>query len=247
MNLVKNLFVIVGVLAAMGVTGVPVFAPPKIGVLSTGNELVDIKKTPAVGEVRDVNTHLLLALAKAWGCPGKSCGIVPDEAKALTAALKTACEENDIVLISGGSSAGEADRTAEITASLGTVFCHGIAVKPGKPTVLGKVGDTAVFGLPGHPAACYFMASLLVKAHVDARMGRPGAVNTVTAALTEHVSSNHGREELLCVRLQNGRATPLYAKSGVISTLSAADGYVVIPREAEGIRQGEKVIVNLFQ
>lgn len=236
----------VGVLAAMGVTEVSVFAPPRIGVLSTGNELVPISQTPTPGEIRDVNSHLLTALCKRWGCAYKSYGIVPDEAEALRQALKTACDENDIVLLSGGSSAGEADRTAETLAALGQVFCHGIAVKPGKPTVLGRVNETAVFGLPGHPAACYFMAALLVKAHVDARTGTQTGPRTVTAALTEHVPSNHGREELLPVTLTNGKAKPVYAKSGVISLLSAADGYVIIPRDAEGIREGSEVTVNLF-
>ena len=236
----------VGMLAAMGVTQVTVFAPPRIGVLSTGNELVPIEQTPAPGEVRDVNSHLLTALCKRWGCPYKSYGIVPDEALALRQALKTACDENDIVLLSGGSSAGEADRTAETLAALGQVFCHGIAVKPGKPTVLGRVKETAVFGLPGHPAACYFMAALLVKAHVDSRMGKKADSRTVTAQLTEHVPSNHGREELLPVTLTQGKAKPVYAKSGVISLLSAADGYVIIPRDAEGIQADTEVEVFTF-
>ena len=236
----------VGVLAAMGVYEASVYAPLKIGVLSTGNEIVPIEQTPAPGEIRDVNSHLLLSLGRRWGCACKSYGVIPDEEDALTRALQTACDENDIVLLSGGSSAGPADKTAEITGKLGTVFCHGIAVKPGKPTVLGRVGDTAVFGLPGHPAACFFTASLLVKAHLDARTGRSDQTNTVKAKLTEHVSSNHGRAELLCVKLTPEGAVPVHAKSGVISVLSAADGYVIIPREAEGIRAGSEVEVITF-
>ena len=236
----------VGVLSAMGVTQVSVFAPPRVGILSTGNELVPISAEPAVGEVRDVNAHLLLAMLRGRGCDCRSYGIIKDEEAALTEALRKAAAENDIVLLSGGSSAGEADKTAEILARLGTVFCHGIAVKPGKPTILGKIGGAAVFGLPGHPAACYFMASLLVGAHLDARAGIKGRRNTVKARIAEHVSSNHGREELLCVRLDGDQATPIYAKSGVISFLSAADGYVIIPRDAEGIAEGAEVEIFEF-
>ncbi len=236
----------VGVLAAMGVAEVQVYAPPRVGVLSTGDELVPIDNAPAPGEIRDVNSHILSALCARWGCVCKSYGIIRDEAAALTQALQTACNENDIVLLSGGSSAGPADRTAEIVGNLGEVFCHGIAVKPGKPTVLGRVGDAAVFGLPGHPAACFFTASLLVRTHLDARTGAKAPGRTVKARLAEHISSNHGRAELLCVKLTGELAVPLYAKSGVISLLAAADGYVIIPREAEGLRAGCEVTVNLF-
>ena len=236
----------IGVLAAMGQTRIKVYKKPRVGVISTGNELVDAAKTPLIGEIRDVNSHLLAAQVAAWGCEGRSYGIIPDEKEALEAALKQACAENDAVLLSGGSSAGEADKTAEIIGELGAVFCHGIAVKPGKPTVLGRIGETAVFGLPGHPAACFFMAALLGKRHIAALTGAKSTDRAVGAVLSEHVSSNHGREELLCVRLESGKAIPVYGKSGVISLLSAADGYLVIPREAEGIREGSRVDVILF-
>ena len=236
----------VGVLAAMGRESVPVFRRPGIGIISTGNEIVSIKATPLPGQVRDVNTHLLLSLCAAYGCKGRSYGVVPDEKDALLDALRTAAEENDAVLLSGGSSAGKADLTAEVMAELGSVFCHGVAVKPGKPTVLGQACGKAVFGLPGHPAACWFMAELLVKRYVNRLLRVTQTSIPVKAALTEHVSSNHGREELLCVRLENGTAAPVYGKSGVISQLAAADGYIVIPRDCEGLRAGEAVDVNLF-
>lgn len=237
----------VGVLAAMGITQIEVYKPPKIGILSTGNEIVPIEKEPGPGEVRDVNSHLLAALAAGWGCEYKTYGILPDREDVLTAALQKAAGENDIVLVSGGSSAGEADKTAGILSALGQVYCHGIAVKPGKPTILGSIGATPVFGLPGHPAACCFMAALLVKRHVAARTGTLCAEQTVTAVLSEHVSSNHGREELLCVRLEGSKAIPVHGKSGVISLLTAADGYVVIPRDTEGYAAGTAVKVHSFQ
>ena len=236
----------VGVLAAMGRGTVPVFRKPKIGVLSTGNEIIAIEKTPLPGQIRDVNTHLLLSLCAAYGCVGTSYGIVPDEKDALLAALRRAAAENDAVLLSGGSSAGKADLTAEAIDEIGEVYCHGIAVKPGKPTVLGQACGKAVFGLPGHPAACWFMAELLVKKYVNRLLRDETVPIPIKAALTEHVSSNHGREELLCVRLDGFAAAPVYGKSGVTSQLAAADGYIVIPRDCEGLRAGETVDVYLL-
>ena len=236
----------VGVLAAMGRGTVTVFRKPKIGILSTGNEIISIEKTPLPGQIRDVNTHLLLSLCAACGCVGTAYGVIPDEKDALLSALRKAAEENDAVLLSGGSSAGKADLTAEVIGALGEVYCHGIAVKPGKPTVLGHASGKAVFGLPGHPAACWFMAELLVKRYAQRMLREEIAPVPVKAALTEHVSSNHGREELLCVRLDGAAAAPVYGKSGVISQLAAADGYIVIPRDCEGLRAGETVDMYLF-
>ncbi|MBQ6067589.1 MAG: molybdopterin molybdotransferase MoeA [Clostridia bacterium] len=236
----------VGVLAAMGRGTVPVFRRPKIGILSTGNEIIAIEKKPLPGQIRDVNSHLLLSLCAVYGCEGTAYGVAPDEKNALLAALREAAAENDAVLLSGGSSAGKADLTAEAIDELGEVYCHGIAVKPGKPTVLGQVCGKAVFGLPGHPAACWFMAELLIKEYVHRLLRDETAPVPVKASLTEHVSSNHGREELLCVRLDGAAAVPVYGKSGVISQLAAADGYIVIPRDCEGLRAGEPVDVYLF-
>ena len=236
----------VGVLAAMGRGTVPVFRKPRIGILSTGNEIIPIEETPLPGQIRDVNTHLLLSLCALFGCEGRAYGVVPDEKDALLAALRKAAVENDAVLLSGGSSAGKADLTAEVIGELGEVYCHGIAVKPGKPTVLGEADGKAVFGLPGHPAACWFMTELLVKRYAQRLLRETAASYPVKAALAEHVSSNHGREELLCVRLDSGTAAPVYGKSGVISQLAAADGYIVIPRDCEGLRAGADVDVYLF-
>ena len=236
----------VGVLAAMGRGTVLVFRQPKIGILSTGNEIIPIEQTPQPGQIRDVNTHLLLSLCASCGCEGKTYDVVPDEKDTLLAALRTAAAENDAVLLSGGSSAGKADLTAEVIGELGEVYCHGIAVKPGKPTVLGQACGKAVFGLPGHPAACWFMAELLVKRYINRMLCEESAPVPVKAALSEHVSSNHGREELLCVRLDGTAAIPVYGKSGVISQLAAADGYIIIPRDCEGLQAGESVEVYQF-
>ena len=236
----------VGVLAAAGITECEVLARPKVGILSTGNEIVPAEAPVAPGKVRDVNAHLLEALCRAHGCETRRYGIIPDEEAALTAALQRAAAENDLALLSGGSSAGEKDLTAKVIAALGEVKAHGVAMKPGKPTVIGKIGKTPVFGLPGHPAACYFVTDVLVRPCIEVLSGAPLPRPAVTATLTENVSSNHGREEFVCVRLKYGQAAPVYGKSGVVSQLSAADGYLRIDRDREGLRRGETVIVYLF-
>ena len=236
----------VGVLAAAGVTACAVYGKPAVGILSTGNEIVPADGPAVLGKVRDVNAHLLEALCRGYGCGIRQYGIVPDEEAALTDALRTAARENDLVLLSGGSSAGEKDLTAKVMAKLGEVKAHGVAMKPGKPTVIGQIGETPVFGLPGHPAACYFVTDVLVRPCLEILSGAPLPRSATTASLTENVSSNHGREEYLCVSLKDGMAAPVYGKSGVVSQLSAADGYIRVERDCEGLAAGTAVTVYLF-
>ena len=136
----------VGVLASMGREEVTVFQKLRVGVLSTGNELVNVGQTPDIGQVRDVNSHLLASLVSSFGCEPVNYGIIKDDEGLLSDAITRTAAANDILLLSGGSSAGDADRTAALVQKYGTLFCHGIAVKPGKPTVLGQIGSTPVFG-----------------------------------------------------------------------------------------------------
>ena len=236
----------VGVLAAAGVTACPVIGKPDVGILSTGNEIVPTEQPVPLGKVRDVNAHLLEALCRGYGCDTKQYGIIPDDEAALTDALGQAASENDLVLLSGGSSAGEKDLTAKVMAKLGEVNAHGVAMKPGKPTVIGRIGATPVFGLPGHPAACYFVADVLVRPCIETLSGADLPRRTTQAAISENISSNHGREEYLCVCLKDGMARPVYGKSGVVSQLSAADGYIRVERDCEGLAAGAAVAVYLF-
>ncbi len=236
----------IGVLAAAGFAEVPVLRKLKVGVISTGNEIVGVEKDPLPGQVRDVNTHLLSALCEKMQCEVTSYGVIADEKTVFTDTLLRAVNENDAVLLSGGSSAGTMDLTAETIDAAGELYVHGIAVKPGKPTLIGSVGNSAVFGLPGHPAAAYFTTLSVVKAFIEAVYGIDMPEKTVTARLAEHVSSNHGREEFLCVSLKNGDATPVYGKSGVISQLTRSDGYLLIGRNSEGLAAGTAVTVRLF-
>ncbi|MDP3448503.1 MAG: molybdopterin-binding protein [Eubacteriales bacterium] len=236
----------IGLLAALGVTGVLVAAQPRVGILSTGDELIDCKKTPIGGQIRDVNGAMLLSACKEAGADAQFCGIVPDEEAALLAAMREAGKDCDLLLVSGGSSAGAKDAVSRCLGKLGSVLFHGLALKPGKPTLAGQTEDTLVIGLPGHPAAAYLVFHALVRPLLAAMAGAALTQRTAQATLTQVAPSNHGREELLPVRLREGYAEPVALKSGLILPLTRADGYIRIPRDTEGLEKGAQVEVILF-
>jgi len=236
-----------GVLAAVGCAEVPVTTKPRIGILSTGNELVPVTQVPATGQVRDVNGYIISAFVQDHGCVPVSYGIVRDDREAFGAALATAARECDAVLISGGSSKDDRDMTAAVIAGMGKVFVHGIAIAPGKPTVLGRAGTVPVIGLPGHPAATFVVLLAIVRHLLDGMTGNaaPDPV-TVPATLAINVPSTKGREDFLRVSLKDGIATPLFGKSGLLNTLANSDGVLRVPAESEGFEKGSRVEILLW-
>ena len=241
----------IGALAAMGVTGVPVLPRLKVGVISTGDELVEPEYAPAAGQVRDVNGPLVCALLAQAGAVPEFYGIIPDQEDRLTRTVEQALEECDVVILSGGSSVGEKDAAYRVMSSLGDVLFHGIAMKPGKPTLLGRTASgKAMVGLPGHPVAALFCTHLFVRALLARLEGRALRRRQVTARLTEEVSANHGRAQysgaILRESSQGLEALPIRGKSGLITTLAGADGYFCIPRDCEGFPAGTQVLVNIF-
>ncbi len=235
------------VLAALGISELKVRKPLTVGILSTGDELVDYTETPKGTEIRNINSVTLAAAVQALGCIAKTYPIVPDEEDALRAAIDTVRKECDFLIISGGSSVGERDNVNRVLASFGEVYFHGVALKPGKPTMFAMLdGDVPAFGLPGHPAAAFYTFHLFAKPAILKRRGAIAVPRYVEAELSQKVPSNHGREEILGVALENGKAVPLPAKSGVVSVLSRADGTITIPRDLEGLERGAKVKVLLF-
>ncbi len=235
------------VLAALGISEFKVRKPLTVGILSTGDELVDYTETPKGTEIRNINSVTLAAAVEALGCHAKQYPIVPDEEDALREAIDTVRKECDFLIISGGSSVGERDNVNRVLASFGEVYFHGVALKPGKPTMFAMLdGDVPAFGLPGHPAAAFYTFHLFAKPAILKRRGAIAVPRYVEAELSQKVPSNHGREEILGVALENGKAVPLPAKSGVVSVLSRADGTITIPRDLEGLERGAKVKVLLF-
>lgn len=237
----------IGLLASVGKAEIKVKKRPLVGIISTGNEIIEINEELTAGKIREVNSHQLAALCRAYGCEAKLYGTVKDEYDAIFNAVKTAVDECDTVLISGGSSAGTKDMTVNVIEKIGTVFAHGLAMKPGKPTIIGKADGKAVFGLPGHPAACYFVTEIIVKQLIDILLGRTEKRVTQKLRLAENISSNHGREEYICVKTDGETAVPVYGKSGLMSILCESDGYIKIDRNCEGLRKDEAVTVYPFR
>ncbi len=238
----------IGALAAIGRTEVPVSPRLRVGVISTGDELVPAGQKPGPGQVRDVNSPMLAALLKASGAECVDYGIVVDDEKLLREKTKAASQDCDAVILSGGSSAGVKDVACRILGELGELLLHGIAIKPGKPTILGKAGNKPLIGLPGHPVAAYFVAKLFViplLAHLE---GRTLQNYPVRAELSESLNANHGRMQVNACRLESegGRlvALPIRSKSGLITQLAGADGYLVIDRDCEGL--GKDAAVEVF-
>ncbi len=236
----------IGVLAALGVGSVEVFKKLRVGIISTGDELVAVEEELKAGKIRDVNTHLLMALSKEMGCIGTEYGIIDDSFDEIFCAVKKAVNENDIVLISGGSSAGVKDMTVKVISALGKVHFHGIALKPGKPTIFGTAEGKAVFGLPGNPGAAFYVTLLTVKHLVNSVQKRDLKEKTVLCRISRNVPSNHGREEVVSVRIEKDKAVPVFSKSGFVSVLSECDGYIIVERNSEGLKENDTVEVHLF-
>ena len=239
----------IGALAAIGRVQVPVMKKLTVGVISTGDELVPPELQPGPGQVRDVNSPMLEAMLTAFGCKVINYGIVIDDEALLAEKVSKAISECDAVLLSGGSSVGVKDAACRIIESMGTLLLHGIAIKPGKPTILGKCGEKPIVGLPGHPVAAYFITKLFVQPLLGRLTGRDMTAYTVTAKITESVSANHGRAQYHCCRLtrRNGEvyAEPIRGKSGLITTLAGADGYFCIDRDCEGLLQNAEIQVTI--
>ena len=239
----------IGALAAVGRTQVPVVRSLRIGVISTGDELVPPEEAPGPGQVRDVNTPLLAAMLKEFGADCVSYGIVVDDEALLREKVRIAARECDAVILSGGSSVGVKDATCRIIEEMGELLLHGIAVKPGKPTILGRAGSIPMIGLPGHPVAACIVAKLFVLPLLGRLSGRVREQLPVTAELTESLGANHGRAQVsACVLKREGGkllATPIRSKAGLITQLAGADGFFVIDRDCEGLPKGATVQVFL--
>ena len=234
----------IGTLAALGKTEVPVFSRPVVGIISTGDELVAPGESLKPGQIRDVNSDMLRAAVEQQNGIPISKGIVEDNFDALKDACKGLIPQVDVLLVSGGTSVGEKDNMPRIVTELGEIFVHGLAVKPGKPTIIGQIEGKAVFGLPGNPVAAFFIFDYLVKPLLLALQGGKVETEQTEARLTRAVSSNHGREEFVLVRLVGSEAEPVPSKSGLISTVSRANAYFIIPRDQEGMPKGALVRVT---
>ncbi len=239
-----------GVLAALGVTRIPVRQQPLCGLISSGNEIIPVDGVVEAGKVRDINTHTVSGLIKRQGCLVRFGGIARDTVDDITSRL-SALRECDAIVLSGGSSKGQSDfMTTAVEGLGGKVLFHGLNIKPGKPTIFASLWGKPVFGLPGHPVSCAMVVMRFVQPLLARMKGerRPGLPRTIRGTLTTNIPSAYGIEEYVRVRVERKEGltplvTPIFAKSSVISTLSKADGYVVVPEGQEGIEAGVEVEV----
>ncbi|HEY0396377.1 MAG TPA: gephyrin-like molybdotransferase Glp [Candidatus Elarobacter sp.] len=245
-----------GGLAALGVTRVRVRARPRVAILSTGDEVVPADAVPGPAQVRDVNATTVAAVVTQAGGIPVPCGIAPDDAAALETALRAAFDDADVVVLSAGSSVSVRDLTADVVARLGSpgVLVHGIAIKPGKPTVLALCDGTPVVGLPGNPASALVVAWRIVRPLVRLLGGERvdedglGDERELEAVLDLPVPSRPGREDFVpctLARADDGalHATPVFGASNLIFTLVRADALIAVPGDRGGLAAGERVRV----
>jgi molybdopterin molybdotransferase len=241
-----------GMLAAAGFTEVAVFARPRVTIVSTGDELVPPATSALeIGQVRDSTAVALAAMVREAGGRPRHAGIVPDDPDALAATLRDALDDSDVLVVSAGSSVGARDETAAAIASLGEpgIWCHGLAFRPGKPTLLADCGGVPVVGLPGNPRS-----ALVVFRVVGAPLVRlvggctdPPPEPTARARLGRDLPSAAGRVDVVQARVRDGVATPLFGSSSLLSILTGADGYLVVPEAATGLAAGSDVEVTLYR
>ncbi|OGO77781.1 MAG: hypothetical protein A2Y23_14960 [Clostridiales bacterium GWB2_37_7] len=242
----------IGAMAAAGIRQINVYEKPRVAVISTGDEIADPFGDIEAGEIRDINTYTLSAMLEEMGAAVTVRKVIKDEFELLRSNVEAALENNHIVIISGGSSVGTKDVTAKVIDCLGEpgVFVHGMAVKPGKPTIIGKAKGRALFGLPGHPVSAVMVFKVLVGHFIAKLMNRDHFSLQIPAECSTNVHSSPGKETFQMVELQqigNGYlAVPLHGKSGAISLVSKAHGFVRIPHNKEGISKGEIVMVEVL-
>jgi len=242
-----------GALAGLGILQVEVFRLPGVGIISTGEEIIPPCAQPLRGKIRDINSYSLYgAIQKAGGQP-YILGIVPDQFDLLRKKLEEGIINYDLLIISGSSSKGTSDLLVEVIASLEEpgLLVHGLAIKPGKPTIIARINNKLIFGLPGHPFSALVVFYLLIDPLIRRLSGGKEKYRWKEAQITREVASAAGREDFLPVILEKGkdglRAHPLSGKSGMISLLTRAQGLARIPPEAEGIVKDEVVEVLLLR
>ncbi|MEJ5200238.1 MAG: molybdopterin molybdotransferase MoeA, partial [Anaerolineae bacterium] len=241
-----------GGLLALGITEVQVARQPRVGIISQGDEVVPPEQEPGPGQVRDINSYTLAGFVRQAGGIPLNYPIVPDQQEALDAAVQRAYDEADVVVITAGSSVSYRDLTANAINKLGApgVLVHGVAIRPGKPTILAVCNGKAVFGLPGNPVSCINIFRRFVAPTIRLLLGAAlTPACTVQARLARNIPAASGRADFVRVRLEqrDGEtwAVPVFGKSNLIFTLVRSDGVVEVPLNSSGLAAGTIVTVWL--
>lgn len=236
----------IGAIAAQGVESVKVYNKPSVAVVSTGSEVRPIGTKLEPGQIFDINSYTLSAVVSANGCIQRKLGIVSDDRTSIEKVLREAVVY-DLVVFSGGSSVGSRDLLYDVVEEVGEVLFHGLQVKPGKPTLFAVVEEKPVFGMPGYPTSCLSNAVVFLVPALRIMAGLPPhEPKQVKARMAARVVSSSGREQLLTVRLEGGFAYPVFKKSGAITSMARADGYIYLPINLDTVEEGEEVMVTLL-
>ncbi len=236
----------VGVVAALGLGDLDVYAKPRVAIVSTGNEVVAPGSPLGPGQIYDVNRHTLSAIVTLQGGVPVAFDVAADTLSALDAAVDDALA-CDVVVFSGGSSVGDRDLVLDILRRRGTVVFHGIATRPGKPTAFGRIGEVPVFGMPGNPTSCLTNAYVLLVPFLRTLARLPlYHPRIVSAPLARRIASPVGRTQFYTVRIVGGVAEPAFKASGDISSMAHADGYIEIAPDVAEVEAGTPVDVILF-
>lgn len=242
----------VGVLAALGKTNIEVYEKIKFYIISTGDEIIDLDEELSIGKVRDINSYSLSAMIEELGGEVAGKNIISDDYDLLRNEVDKALDSSHIVLISGGSSVGVMDYTHQVIDSFKGkgVFIHGLSIKPGKPTIVGEGKKKPVIGLPGHPISSIIVFKALVEEFVSEKLNMKVIKPRINAIVASNFPSSPGKETYHMVKLKkNGDsyiASPVFGKSGMISLMSQADGYIIIKDHEEGIYKGEEREIYIF-
>lgn len=246
----------IGLLAAIGTSTVTVAKKIRVGILSTGDEIIAHTERPEPGQIRNINTLTLSGLVRQAGGVFVDYGIVSDKKDIFLPTVKKAASENDIVLFSGGSSVGVRDLGEQVIEEIGPpgILVHGVKLKPGKPVIIGLSEDTPIFGLPGHPVSAMVCFDFFIKPAIRQLSGLPAfdelSSSVIQARLTRNINSAAGRLDVIRVKIQKNdsiwEAQPIMGKSGSISTLSRANGYFLIDEDSQGVSENSIVKVILF-
>lgn len=240
----------VGLLASLGIGKIRVYRRPKVMIIPTGNELLELGKKPVEGKIYESNSYMLESLVKSTNSVARRTKIIEDNAGKIEKAIKEALS-NDVVIITGGSSVGKYDLVPEVITKLGKILVHGISMRPGEPTGFGITGDKPIFMLPGNPVACFVAFETFIRPTLwkmqGANLKAYSAYPAVKGILKRKIASEIGRRDFVRVKFDGKYVEPIRVSgAGILSTLVRADGFVIVPENLEGFEEGEEVEVRLF-
>lgn len=240
----------IGLLASFGIEKIKVYRRAKVGIISTGDELVNLGEKLSEGKIYESNSYMLASLVKTSNSIPERKGIVKDNKEEIKKAIKEALS-NDVIIITGGTSVGKRDLVPEIIAEIGKILVHGISLRPGEPTGFGVIEDKIIFMLPGNPVACFVAFETLIRPMLQKMQGLSLMAYShylvAKGILKRKIPSEIGRRDFVRVKFDGKYVEPIRVSgAGILSTLVRADGFVIVPENLEGFEEGEEVEVRLF-